>query len=226
MSAREHLTRLIDLASGSEPHERRALALELADIVLDWPEDYPAHMRASFTLLLEKLVTPLDCQTRKELAARFVADPAAPLGLLNEFFFDCGHDMRQAIVARNALEHTPCETPGAPIDEPSLVQAAREYPPETFAQMFARLLGIPVAVAGRAIADTSGEGLALLCKGARLSRATFSTIAVLSDASLDSAERKLELYETVPEETSIRMIQVWRQRRDGYRTVSDGIRAA
>jgi hypothetical protein len=92
--------------------------------------------------------------------------------------------------------------------------------------MFARLLGVPVAVAGRAIADASGEGLALLCKGARLSRATFSTIAVLSDASLDSAERKLELYEAVPEETSIRMVQVWRERRDGYRTASDGVRAA
>jgi hypothetical protein len=226
MSARERLTQLIDLASGDAPDEHRALALELADIILDWPEDYPAHMQASFELLLEKIVTQLDCQTRKELVARVASEPAAPLALLNELFFDCGPDLREAIVARNAKENAPEDVFSTPVDEPLLLQAAREYPRETFTQTFSRLLGIPVAVAMHAFADASGEGLAILCKGAQLSRATYSTIAMLTEASLESAERKLELYETVAEEASARMLQVWRDRRDGYRPTSDGVRAA
>jgi hypothetical protein len=181
-------------------------------------------MRASFSLLLEKIVGQLDCPTRKELAARFASDPAAPLALLNELFFDCEAAARATIIARNTEAGGQAESNLSPIDEASLIQAAREYPPETFKQTFARLLGVPAAVAGRAIADTDGDGLALLCKGARLSRATYSTIAMLTDASPDLAERKLELYETVVAESSTLMLQVWRERRDQHRTSSESTR--
>ncbi len=226
MSARERLTQLIDLAAGGAPEERRNLAMELAEVLQDWPQDYPAHMRASFALLLEKILAQLDGETRKVLAARFAPDPAAPLGLLNELFFDCGHELRRTILARNAQKHLSGEVTAPPIDESILVRAVREYPLETFVQTLARLLGIPLVTAGRAVADASGEGLAILCKGAQLSRATFSTIAMLTDASLDAGRRKLELYETVPEETSATMVQFWRAQRDSRRTAADGIRAA
>jgi uncharacterized protein (DUF2336 family) len=213
MSARERLTRLIDLAPGGAPEERRQLAMELAEVLLDWPADYPAHMRTSFALLLEKIVVQLDGRARRELARRFAPDPAAPLALLNELYFDSGRELRETILKRNAQASMVEAFEPSPIDEPSLIRAARDYPPETFAQTFARLLGIPLATAGRAIADVSGEGLVILCKGAHLSRATFSTIAMLTDASLDSAQRKLELFETVPEEISARMVQFWRAQR-------------
>ena len=206
MSARERLTRLIDFAPGGAPEERRQLAMDLAEVLLDWPADYPAHMRASFALLLEKIVVQLDCQARRELAARFAPDAAAPLTLLNELYFDSSREMRESILKRNAQSRMQDEIVSSAIDEPSLIRAAREYPSETFAQTFARLLGIPLATAVRAIADASGEGLVILCKGAHLSRATFSTIAMLTDVSLDSGQRKLELFETVPEEISARMV--------------------
>jgi len=213
MSARERLTRLIDLAPGGAPEERRQLAIELTEVLLDWPEDYPEHMRASFALLLEKIVVQLDGPSRKELAARFSPGVEAPLSLMNELYFDSGREMREAILRQNAQAAMDDEFAPLPVDEPSLIRAAREYPPETFAQTFARLLGIPLVTAARAIADASGEGLVILCKGAHLSRATFSTIAMLTDASLDSAQRKLELFEIVPEDISARMVQFWRAQR-------------
>jgi len=220
MSVRERLTRLIDLAPGGEPEERRQLAMELAEVLLDWPADYPAHMRASFALLLEKIVVQLDGRARRQLAARFAPGSAVPLTLLNELYFDSGRDMREAILRRNAQASMRDEFEPLPIDEPSLIRAAREYPPGTFAQAFARLLGIPLATAARAIADVSGEGLVILCKGAHLSRTTFSTIAMLTDASLDSAQRKLELFETVPEEISARMVQFWRAQRGTRQSIA------
>jgi hypothetical protein len=225
MSARERLTQLIDLASSGAPEERGKLAMELAEVLVDWPEDYPPHMRASFALLLEKIAGQLDCTARKDLAARLAPHVTVPLSLLNELFFDSSREQRDTILARNEQENSQGEVAPASIDEPSLVRAVREYPPETFVQTFARLLGISATTAGRAVSDSSGEGLTILCKGAQISRATFSTIAVLTDASLDSAERKLELYETVEEGTAAHLVQFWRARREARR-IPESVEAA
>jgi hypothetical protein len=226
MSARERLSQLIVLASSDTRAERGMLAMELADILTDWPEEYPPHMRESFTILLEKIVDQLDDHERRTLAARLAPNSTTPLTLLNGLFFDTSPDLRGAVLTRNSQERHREEIVPMPVDELYLVQAAREYPPETFVRTLARLLCIPVALAGRAMADANDEGLAILCKGARVSRTTFSTLAMLTDISLLSAERKLERYETVPEEASARMIQFWRAQRDTSNFMDDGIQAA
>jgi hypothetical protein len=195
-------------------------------VLLDWPPDYPAHMRSSFTLLLEKIAVQLDCQTRRELAARFAAAPDAPLPLLNELFFDSARETRADIVAR-MMQCPPDDELAAPVvDEATLIRAVRDYPPEVFVQTLARLLGIPAATAARAVADASGEGLAILCKGARLSRMSFSTIAMLTDASLESAQRKLDMYDAIADDTSIRVVQYWRAQRNARPVRASGAEAA
>jgi uncharacterized protein (DUF2336 family) len=222
MSARERLTQLIDLASDDVPKQRHALAMELADVLLDWPDGYPSHMRSSFALLLEKISPQLDCETRRDLAARLASHSAAPLSLLNELFFDAGRDARDAILARIGLSGIDAAAAGEMIDERVLIKAVRDYPAETFLQTIARLTGVPAAVAARAATDDSGEGLALLCKGAQISRTTFSTIIVLANASPDSVERRLQAWDCVSAEPAARLVQFWRlQRGAGTHQLND-----
>ena len=54
-SAKDSLRHLIELAQREEPADRRTLAGALCDLLLDWPQNYPANMREPFEALLEKL---------------------------------------------------------------------------------------------------------------------------------------------------------------------------
>jgi hypothetical protein len=225
MSARERLTQLIDLASASAGEERGALAVELAQVLADWPHDYPAHMRASFALLLERISRELDDATRKDVAGRVASDMTAPLGLLNEFFFEFAPDKRTVFLSRISAE-VALSGPPLAVDEPALIHAVRSYPRETFVQTVSRLTGIPLSIAARAVADASGEGFGLLCKGAGLSRTAYSTIVMLTDASLDAGERKLVLHEAIPEDTAIRLVHFWRTRREARRNIPETVAAA
>ena len=56
---KERLSHLLELAAQGAG-ERAALAGEVADLLLDWPETYPAGMRATFEALLEKIVREID----------------------------------------------------------------------------------------------------------------------------------------------------------------------
>ncbi|MGD0190625.1 MAG: DUF2336 domain-containing protein [Rhizomicrobium sp.] len=226
MSARERLTQLIDLASGEAPGDWCGLARELADVLVDWPEDYPAHMRPSFALLLEKIASHLEAQTRTEIGERLAHIDTTPPALLNEFFFDCGREGRDMILARVAQSAGSAVDDAPTVDEPMLVKAARDYPPDIFLHTFARLTGVPAATGTRAIGDGSGEGLAILCKGARVSRSTFSTIVLLTDASLGSAEHKLEAFDSVSDDSSATMVQFWRLQRGAAAIRTNGAEAA
>ena len=210
MSARERLCQLVDLASAGGPDERRRLAAELTDILLAWPADYPAQMRLSFGLLLQKISVELDGETRRDIAGRLAADRSVPLALLNELYFDATQDARKAILARNAQTPLPNEDGYPCVDEAALMGAVRTSAHGAFAPALARFLDVPDEVASRCVADASGEGLALLCRGAHLSRLAFSTIVMLTDASLVSAQRKLEAYDRTSAEVAARMVQFWR----------------
>jgi hypothetical protein len=213
MSARERLTQLIDLASGEAPKDRCVLARELVDVLVDWPADYPAHMRPSFALLLEKIAPHLEPHARGEIGERLAHVESVPLPLLNEFFFDCGREGRDMVLVRTMQSVGSIDRDELPVDERTLVKAARDYPQDIFAHTFARLACVPVTVVSRALDDASGEGLAILCRGARMSRTAFSTIVLLTDASLDSAERKLDAFDAAPEDSSAKMVRFWRMQR-------------
>ncbi|HEY5346720.1 MAG TPA: hypothetical protein VIJ72_00900, partial [Rhizomicrobium sp.] len=92
-SAKARLAHLLELADKG-PSLRAALAEEVAELLMDWPADYPSAMRATFEALLEKAARDVDDDTRKRLMARIGSDPAdplaariLPLAMLNAAFF-------------------------------------------------------------------------------------------------------------------------------------------
>src|ERR1700743_1056438 len=97
---KERLSHLLELAAQG-PGERAALAGEVADLLLDWPAQYPAALRATFGAPPEKIVREVDDASRAALAARFEGRDEFPLSLLNEFFLAASPAMKEAILARN-----------------------------------------------------------------------------------------------------------------------------
>jgi len=213
MNAREHLAALIDRASSGAPDEHRAIALELASALCEWPADDPERMRSAYALLLEKIAPQLDRDTRKELVARLAQQPDIPLGLMSELFFDASDDIRASVLARHGEEPANVDAITPDLNEAALIRAVRDYPPEQFGRVMAGLVGIPASTTCRIIGDGSGEGLAILCKGAGLSRVTFSTMVMLTEVSLESAQRKLEQFVPVPEGAAASMFRFWRTQR-------------
>jgi len=202
------LQRLIELAGKPAPEDRAALALELCDLLADWPMKYPSEMREPFETLLEKCVREVDASTRARVAARIASREEAPVPLLNELFFDAPAEAKAKIVERNAEANGHCTTEAA--DEASLIAAAREAKGEAFAADFARLLGIEPVTARRILSEPSGDALAIACKGAHLTRAAFSTLAVLFAPDAQASDKRLAAYEAVPQEAASGMLRHWR----------------
>ncbi len=210
--AKQRLTHLIELATTDAPETRRMLAVELCDLLIDWPPHYPAAMREPFEALLEKTVRIIDYETRRALIAKLASRHETPVTLLNEFYFDAPDDTRDAIVLRNALMDGAGATPASHTDEAALVTAARSKQPDQFTEAFASLLGIARNTADRILHDHSGRALAVACKGAHLGRATFSALAVLSEAGmpLNAARERLSSFDSVPLTGAERLLDYWR----------------
>jgi uncharacterized protein (DUF2336 family) len=209
--AKQRLTHLIELATTDAPETRRTLAVELCDLLIDWPSHYPTAMREPFEALLEKTVRIIDGETRRALIAKLASRHETPVTLLNEFYFDAPEDTRDAIVLRNALMDGVAAIPGR-TDEAALVTAARNKPQDQFTEAFASLLGIACGTADRILHDHSGRALAVACKGAHLGRATFSALAVLSEAgvALEAARDRLSSFDSVPLTGAERLLNYWR----------------
>lgn len=205
MDTRERLVGLMEMAR--EPGNRRALALELAALLLECPPD----ARETVAQVLEKIALRLDGETRAELASRLAGEACAPLSLLGDLFFDAGEEARKTIFARIAGDASHAEACAKAVDEAALLAAVRKYPRGTFVQVLSRMLGIPAPTAARIVVDPRGEGLAILCKGAELSRATYSTLTLLTEASAARAEQLLDAYDRVPNGTSAQLVAVWRR---------------
>ncbi len=225
---RERLSRLIELAGESAPEKQRALAFELCDLLTDWPRLYPPAMREPFEVLLEKVLRRLDATTRRMIGTHLADHAETALALLNEFYFDMPPEARARILARNA--GTPEAAPSVPEtnDEVLLIEAVRRG--TDFASAFGRFLDIPPATAQRIVDDTTGDALAVVCKGARLKRATYSALALLirgdAGANPDAHYRRLSAYENVPENGACGILAYWRLRRDDAPSLDPGVRAA
>ena len=170
---RERLNNLLELAAKG-PAGRAALLSELADLLFDWPADYALAMRAPFEALFEKTAREADELTRARPAQRLVGHEELPVSLLNEFYFDAPGGLRARILSRNEAVDAQART-SARVDGPALVEAARTMN-GAFATKFASTLSLPGAVAQEILTDTSGQSLAVACKGAGLDRAAFSAI--------------------------------------------------
>ena len=133
---KERLSHLLELAAQG-PEQRAALAGEVADLLLDWPVQYPAAMRATFEALLEKIAREMEFTARGQLAARFAGRSDAPLPLLNEFFLAAPAEMKDAILMRNEAAD---EVAFATIDADALLAAARTR--ENFSAALANAAGV------------------------------------------------------------------------------------
>jgi hypothetical protein len=200
------LNRLVELATENAPETRRKLAVELCDLLLDWP--YPATTREPFEALLEKTVRLIDRDTRHALIARIANAPGARREFLNEFFFDSTPELRAVILERNANGATPATIA---IDEGALVKAARDD--DSFADAFAWHFGVASETAARIVGDASAQSLALATRGAHFSRATFSALVLLVCPGKPSdIETRLAAYEAVDESSAAAMLTYWRGR--------------
>jgi hypothetical protein len=187
---------------------------ELADLLLDWPDEIALRLRAWFDLLLARLAEDAPPQMRAMLARRFAARPDPPIALLNRVFLDAQGDVKRAILRRNALAH---EGP-AMIDvvageaEACLVAAARGRGDLTGA--FAAALGIDPALAMQILAEPDGAALAAACKGVYLKRTTFSMLALFLAGNDAGSEQRLAAYDAVPQAGAESLVQFWRMRCD------------
>jgi hypothetical protein len=211
---RERLTRLVELATQNAPEKRRMLATELCDLLLDWPENYPPAMREPFETLLEKTMRLIDREARHALIARIAAADHVTLDFLNEFFFEAPADLRQTILSRNAAATAPSTEPCAAIDEAALIDAARSEVIATFTARFAQATRIDSEIAERILRDASASSLAIAAKGAHLSRAAFSAIALLADGARapDEIVSRLAAYDGVCQDGAENMLRFWRMR--------------
>jgi hypothetical protein len=212
----DRLTRLIELATTNAPENRRTLAIELCDLLLDWPAHHPVNMREPFEALLEKTVRGIDDETRRMLAEKFGRNEETPVYLLNEFYFDSPADARDTIVLRNALmDASSCQPfDECATDEAALLAAARGQRQDELLSALARTFGIDLTTAYSIIEDRSGRSLAIACKGAHISRATFSAVALLSEtgSGLDEIRERLSVFDGVPMVGAERLLDYWRTR--------------
>lgn len=200
---KERLSHLLELAAKGAA-ERAALAGEVADLLLDWPAQYPQDMRASFEALLEKIAREVDERARRELALRFSKIGDASLSLLNELFLAAPEAMKDEIIRRNDA-HAGDST--ARIEAEVLLAAARSR--GEFSAILARAAAIPRAVAAEIMRDLSCRALAVVAKGGGLKRAHFSAIAILTIASPDNFAA-LSAFDCVPENGAANLLSFWR----------------
>lgn len=216
-NARERLTHLVELASQSAPEKSRALALELCDLLLDWPEDYSAAMRAPFEALVEKVVRGLDPATRKLVAARLASSAATPVDLLNGFFFDVPTEMKQTILARNDLADSPLEAVAHGDNAESvLLEATRASANSDFVSLLRKCLAID-STAAELVANDA-RAFAIVCKGAQFNRATWSSVSLLRfgahPVSIEADYAHLDLFDDIPPNAASRMLRYWRRHSD------------
>jgi Uncharacterised protein conserved in bacteria (DUF2336) len=214
--ARERLTRLIELASENAPEKQPALAFELCDLLVAWPERYPQIMREPFEALLEKVLRRLDETTRRLIATRLSGHSETAVTLLNEFYFDVPTKARGVILERN--HETVDETSqGADAEEEArLVEAARRMGAVEFVSAFAAFLHVPTATARSILDDRTGDALAVACRGAGAQRATYSSLVLFAagntaDIGAETLYARLAAFDNVPEKGARRMLAYWRR---------------
>lgn len=210
---RERLKRLVELAAETSAAARRALTNEVADLLLDWPSAYPEAMREPFEALLEKSLGDIEPEARALLAERFAKRAGIPLSILNALLFDASPEARAQILSRNGSAPKESATKDVCIEESTLLSGLRVAQIDDIAPALSAHLHVPQPTAARIVADGSAVMLAALCRGAGLSRPTFSALAVLSRPSADADEhyRRLAAYDDVRDDAAISLLSHWRR---------------
>ncbi len=213
ISAKQRLNRLVNLAAQSGSQARQKLVGELADLLLAWPPNYPADMREPFEALLEKALRDVDRPTRATLAQRFSSTAEVPTGILNLLIFDASPDVKTAILSRNVpADARKSKAPTMRPDETNLAAAVRQTAVSDMPALLGTRFGLGENIAELILSDRSAYCLAVLCKGAGVQRAIFSTLALLAqpDAEYEDMRRRLAAYEAVPRQGAEAIVEFWR----------------
>ena len=209
MRPKERLSRLLELAAQGEA-ARSTLAHELSDILLGWPAEYTEAAKLPFEALLEKTLREVDAKTRAEIAMRFGKRLDVGIDILNELFFAATAEMKDHIIERNSGGHGH-EDAGPEFNEGSLIASARSDRGGLVAALASALCVLPHTAAA-ILQDISGRSLAIACKGAHATRATFSALAVLCDRTRAAEDSYLRLagFDDVPLSAAERILATWR----------------
>lgn len=200
-AAKEQLGHLLVLVA---ERQWTPLALELAGLLLDWPDDYPEAMRGPMLALFETALKEADSATVASLAVRFANHPDIPLKVMNAFYLAAPAPMRREILLRNAME--PLQAWPEPANGGALLTAARNGARD-FLSAFAAGSSLPRKIASAVLSDPSGEALAVLCRGTGLDRATFSALAVLKGPR----GVPLAVFDTVEGKAAAHLVSDWRK---------------
>ena len=173
MSSNPRFSHLLELAVKG-PLLRAALVEELAELLAFWPSDCPDDMRAPCEALLTRAAQEMNPSVRADLRIKLRGDPALTARVLP----DTDRAKPQDNLGRTLIEMT-----RAGID-------VRARMAEALHLSLSRLEEILAA----------DHGLALVCKRLGLSRAAFSSLAMLLTGKGDLARcyAALDRYDTVP----------------------------
>ncbi|MDB5734973.1 MAG: hypothetical protein JWN16_1610 [Alphaproteobacteria bacterium] len=183
MAAPQKLSHLLQLADQG-PVMRAALAEEVAELLVNWPSDYPQSMRGVCEALLAKAARDVDSATRARLRVQLFSDPELTARVLPR---ECATLM--------------------------LVDAARKGDNDGVVKSLAQAIGVDDAMARQVLDDESGAALAVACKGSGLDRAAFSALALMAHPGRDRAHAYavLDAFDNVPTSEATRVLRGWRE---------------
>jgi hypothetical protein len=162
------------------PALRAALAEEVAGLLVEWPSDCPEAMRPVFENLLAKTAREVDGETRARLRVLLCSN----------------REMAARLLPR---EQNP---------ESLLIETARHG--GDVVTPLSEALGLDAFNTGEILKETTGEALAIACKGAGLSRLAYSTLALLVLPESGDAAAKLAVYDHVATLDAARTLRAWR----------------
>lgn len=209
VDSKQRLDRLIELASQDGLPARSALVGEIADLLIDWPQNYPTGMREPFEALFERAIREVDLGTRQLMAGRLASADSAPLSILHGLLADAPAAARNVILSRYADVRDSTIRIG--VNEATLLPAARSASEAELVQVLAARFRIASEIAVRIVGDKSAFLLAVLCKGARVSRATFSALALATapNATTEENYRRLSVYDDASDDAR-GLLAYWR----------------
>jgi hypothetical protein len=181
MHAASRLARLLELAEQG-PTLRAALAVEVAELLTEWPQDCPMEMRGACEALLARTAREVDDNIRARLQAHLSTDPALAARVL----------------------------PSGEALSRSLIEIARRD--GDVVTSLAEALNLSPIRSRELFSDPSGHALALACKCLQLSRAAFSTLAMFLSRKRDITQyyATLNIYDATNASQAAEQLQIWR----------------
>lgn len=206
-TAKDRLKRFLALADQG-PAQRAALAKELIDFLVCWPEECPRAMRRPVLTLLAMTLEEADEGIRGRLAARLGDIDDLPLAAANKMFFYAPRAVQHVILRRN---ETANDLPHPiPVRDPlRLLADARGENNVHFPLLFSRAVHIPPDCAADILADGGGQSLATVCKGTGVNRGLYSALAVLIFRKMPADPTRLTAYEEIPRKAAENITAYW-----------------